>query len=89
MKITAAALLLAASLAVPAAAHADNVPSVGVADSPGLLGGGAGITVNGTFCTLATIGHDNSGALVGLTAATCGGPGSSVGIEGGAAGVGT
>ena len=61
---------------------------VALADSPGLLGGGAGIIVNGTYCTLATIGHDSSGALVGLTAATCGGPGSSVDIEGGPGGVG-
>jgi hypothetical protein len=42
------------------------------------LGGGAGITVNGTLCTLTTIGHDNAGELVGFTAATCGGPGSPV-----------
>jgi hypothetical protein len=54
-----------------------------------VLGGGAGITVNGTNCTLTTIGHDNAGALVGLTAATCGGPGSSLAIEGGPGGVGT
>lgn len=53
------------------------------------LGGGAGIIVNGTYCTSATIGHDNSGVLVGFTAATCGGPGSSVGIEGEPGGVGT
>jgi hypothetical protein len=65
-----------------------SLSGVAVADSPGLLGGGAGIIVNGTYCTLATIGHDNSGALVGLTAATCGGPGNSVDIEGGPRGVG-
>lgn len=59
------------------------------ADSPALLGGGAGIIVNGTYCTLTTIGHDNTGELVGLTASTCGGPGSSVDIEGGPGGVGT
>jgi hypothetical protein len=62
---------------------------VAVADSPGLLGGGAGIVITGTYCTLTTIGHDNSGALVGFTAATCGGPGSTVDIEGGAGGVGS
>lgn len=57
----------------------------GVADADGtvVLGSGAGIVVNGTNCTLTAIGHDGSGALIGLTAATCGGPGSSV------AGVGT
>lgn len=59
------------------------------ADSPALLGGGAGIIVNGTYCTLTTIGHDNSGGLVGLTASSCGGPNSSVDIEGGPGGVGT
>jgi hypothetical protein len=48
------------------------------ADSLVPLGGGAGITVNGTPCTLTTIGHDNTGELVGFTAATCGGPGSPV-----------
>jgi hypothetical protein len=59
-----------------------------VADSQGLLGGGAGIIVNGTYCTLTTIGHDNSGDLVGFTAATCGGPASTVDIKGGPGGVG-
>ena len=53
-----------------------------------ILGGGAGIVVNGAPCTLATIGHDRTGELVGFTAATCGDPGSSVGIEGGPGGVG-
>lgn len=48
------------------------------ADGSVVLGGGAGITVNGTNCTLATIGHDNTGELVGFTAASCGGPGSQV-----------
>lgn len=48
------------------------------ADGSVVLGGGVGITVNGTNCTLATIGHDNTGELVGFTAASCGGPGSQV-----------
>jgi hypothetical protein len=63
----------------------------GVATAHGAvsLGGGAGIIVNGTFCTLTTIGHDNSGELVGLTASSCGGPNSSVDIEGGPGGIGT
>jgi len=64
------------------------VTGVAKADSQGLLGGGAGIIVNGTYCTLTTIGHDNSGTLVGFTAATCGGSASSVGIESGPGGVG-
>jgi hypothetical protein len=58
------------------------------ADDKVPLGGGAGIVVNGAPCTLATIGHDKTGELVGFTAASCGGPGSSVDIEGGPGGVG-
>ena len=46
------------------------------------LGGGAGIVVNGTYCTLTTIGHDKAGELVGFTAASCGGPDSPVVAEG-------
>lgn len=46
------------------------------------LGGGAGIIVDGTYCTLATIGHDKTGELVGFTAASCGGPDSPVVAEG-------
>ncbi|UVO11060.1 S1 family peptidase [Mycobacterium sp. SVM_VP21] len=46
------------------------------------LGGGAGIIVNGTYCTLTTIGHDKTGELVGFTAASCGGPDSPVVAEG-------
>jgi hypothetical protein len=48
-----------------------------------VLGGGAAITVNDTVCTLSTVGHDNTGELVGFTAATCGGPGSPVAAAGG------
>jgi hypothetical protein len=48
------------------------------ADGSVTLGGGAGITINGTNCTLTTIGHDGGGALVGFTAGSCGGPGSPV-----------
>jgi hypothetical protein len=46
------------------------------------LGGGAGIVVDGSYCTLATIGHDKTGELVGFTAAHCGGPGAQVVAEG-------
>jgi hypothetical protein len=59
------------------------------ADGSVVLGGGAGITVNGTPCTLTTIGHDNTGQLVGITAAHCGGPGSQVAAEGSGAVVGS
>jgi hypothetical protein len=62
-----ATVLLAGLLTPPASA-----------DGSVVLGGGAGITVNGTPCTLATIGHDNAGELVGFTTASCGGPGSPV-----------
>jgi hypothetical protein len=54
------------------------VPPSAWADGQVVLGGGAAISVNGTACTLATIGHDNTGELVGFTAASCGGPGSQV-----------
>lgn len=47
-----------------------------------VLGGGAGIIVDGSNCTLTTIGHDNTGELVGFTAAHCGGLGSQVVPEG-------
>jgi hypothetical protein len=47
-----------------------------------VLGGGAGIVVDGTYCTLASIGHQKSGQLVGFTAGHCGGPGAPVVAEG-------
>lgn len=53
------------------------------------LGGGAGIVVDGSHCTLATIGHDRAGDLVGFTAAHCGGPGAAVSPEGTDGSVGT
>ena len=65
------ATTLLVGLLTPAATADDKVP----------LGGGAGITVNGTSCTLSTIGHDNTGKLMGFTAASCGGPGSQVTAE--------
>jgi hypothetical protein len=61
-----------AGLLAPSAAADGAVP----------LGGGAGITVSGTPCTLATIGHDKTGELVGFTAGSCGGTGASVVAEG-------
>ncbi len=59
------------------------------ADDKALLGGGAGIVVNDTPCTLTTIGHDKSGDLVGFTAGHCGGPGAEVSAEGTPDAVGT
>jgi hypothetical protein len=56
----------------PAAAADGKVP----------MGGGAGIVVNGdTYCTLTSIGTDNTGALIGFTSAHCGGPGAQVASE--------
>lgn len=59
-------------LRAPAALADDKVP----------MGGGSGIVVDGdTLCTLTTIGHDNTGALIGFTSAHCGGPGAQVAAE--------
>ncbi|TSE01549.1 serine protease [Skermania sp. ID1734] len=47
--------------------------------APAVLGGGSGIIIDGEFeCTLTTIGHDNAGRLVGITAGHCGNGGSQV-----------
>ncbi|MFD4366817.1 S1 family peptidase [Rhodococcus sp. NPDC058521] len=49
------------------------------APGPAVLGGGSGIIVNDELlCSITTIGHDNSGALVGLTAGHCGDAGATV-----------
>ena len=59
-------------------------PNTGVAGAADkvLLGGGAGIVVDGdTFCTLTAIGTDNHGNLVGFTSAHCGGPNAQVAAE--------
>ncbi len=64
--------LIVPVLRAPAALADDKVP----------MGGGAGIVVDGdTLCTLTTIGHDNTGALIGFTSAHCGGPGAQVAAE--------
>lgn len=43
------------------------------------MGGGSGIVIdNQVVCTLTTIGLDNSGQLIGITAGHCGGPGAEV-----------
>ncbi len=47
------------------------------------LGGGAPIVIgDDTFCTLTTIGTDDTGQLIGFTSAHCGGPGAQVSAEG-------
>jgi hypothetical protein len=65
------------------------VPPSASADSQVVLGGGAGIVVEGSYCTLGTIGHDKTGELVGFTAGHCGGPGAPVVAEGSGMPVGT
>jgi hypothetical protein len=70
---------LAAGLAV--AAVVGLLTPAAAADGTVVLGGGAGIVVNGTNCTLTTIGHDGGGALVGFTAGSCGGTGAPVVAE--------
>jgi hypothetical protein len=70
-----AGLTILATLAAPAGPV--------TADSKVVMGGGAGIVVDGdTMCTLTTIGHDKTGALIGFTSAHCGGPGAEVAAEG-------
>ena len=57
-------------------------PTVAAAADKVVLGGGAGIVVNGeTLCTLTAIGTDHQGNLVGFTSAHCGGPGAQVAAE--------
>lgn len=72
--LTAAVIVLMASVGLPGstASADDKVP----------MGGGAGLVIDGdTFCTLTTIGTDNTGQLIGFTSAHCGGPGSQVVAE--------
>ncbi|TDH56272.1 S1 family peptidase [Mycobacterium talmoniae] len=79
------ALRAAAALVALAAVAAPGWPTgpARAADNKVALGGGAGIVVDvDTLCTLTTIGHDNTGALIGFTSAHCGGPGASVAAEG-------
>lgn len=71
--------VVAAMLAILAATV--NAPTT-TADDKLLFGGGAGIVVDASYCTLTTIGHDKTGELVGFTAAHCGGPGAQVIAEG-------
>ena len=76
VRLKAGAVVLALGgliLALAPAAFADGkVP----------MGGGAGTVVNGdTYCTLTSIGTDNTGELIGFTSAHCGGPGAQVASE--------
>ncbi|OMC16671.1 hypothetical protein A5735_08330 [Mycolicibacter heraklionensis] len=68
------------AVAVIAAA---GLPNASAVEDKILLGGGAAIVLHDdALCTLTTIGRDGAGSLVGFTAAHCGGPGSSVLVEG-------
>ena len=70
----AVALVLAVASATP--------PAQAAPDDKVMIGGGAGIVIDGdTYCTLTSIGNDNTGALVGFTSAHCGGPGAQVAAE--------
>lgn len=60
-----------------------GMPTAAAASDKIQLGGGAAIVLHDdTLCTLTAMGHDSSGRLIGFTAANCGGPGSSVVVEG-------
>lgn len=73
MAVAAATALIPATAPPASAAAGDKI----------LLGGGAAIVLNDdTLCTLAAIGHDGAGRLIGFTSAHCGGPGSPVVAEG-------
>lgn len=77
---------LAVAFAMAVALVGGSGAGVAVAAPPVTLGGGSGITLGdggGDIfdCTLTTIGYDNAGRLVGLTAAHCGSPGMTVKAE--------
>jgi hypothetical protein len=76
VRLTAGAIVLALGALLPSST------SIAGADNKVPMGGGAGIVVNGdTYCTLTSIGADNTGALIGFTSAHCGGPGAQVAAE--------
>jgi hypothetical protein len=73
--------LIAAIVALFSLCGLSGPPGATAADMV-VLGGGAGIVVNGeTVCTLTAIGNDNQSNLVGFTSAHCGGPGATVSAE--------
>ncbi|OBG41268.1 hypothetical protein A5671_13115 [Mycolicibacter heraklionensis] len=63
-------------------ASAGLPPAAAVSDKIQLGGGAAIVLHDDTLCTLTAMGHDSAGRLIGFTAANCGGPGSSVVVEG-------
>lgn len=80
--------LMVAAIAVALEAMVAPFGGVAAADGAVPLGGGAGIVVNRTYCTLTTIGHDETDELVEFTGATCGGAGSPVAAAKGGPGAG-
>jgi hypothetical protein len=69
--------LIFAALAVIAATL--GIGTATAAPPKAVLGGGSGIVIDNMYeCTLTTIGHDNAGRLVGITAGHCGEVGSTV-----------
>jgi hypothetical protein len=86
MRLKGLAVGITALLAMIGSTGGSNVAA---ADGAVPLGGGAGITVNGTPCTLTTIGHDSAGNLIGFTSAHRGGPAASVAVEGAGGAVGS
>ncbi|KAA0019431.1 serine protease [Antrihabitans cavernicola] len=72
------------AIIVTAAAAVGTMFGAGTAlAAPGVpLGGGSGIVIDDQVeCTLTTIGHDNAGRLVGITAGHCGDAGAAVKSE--------
>lgn len=75
-KLASAATVAIAGLALLMPGSAQAAPGKAV------LGGGSGFNVDARVrCTLTTIGNDNKGRLVGITAGHCGGPGAKVVAE--------
>ncbi len=73
----------ASSIVIAALLTAAGLPTAAAVSDKIQLGGGAAIVLHDdTLCTLTAMGHDSAGRLIGFTAANCGGPGSSVVVEG-------
>lgn len=78
MKIRIAFAATAAAATVAAVSGAGSAHAA----APVVLGGGSGIALGGkAICSLTTIGHDNAGRLIGLTAGHCGSTGTPVSAE--------
>ncbi|MET8773784.1 S1 family peptidase [Nocardia sp. NPDC050713] len=70
------------AVALGAALLGTGASPAAAAPGPPVIGGGSGIVIDNMFeCTVTTVGHDNAGRLVGLTAGHCGDPGAQVYAE--------